>query len=338
MGEKTGKISKWLRVSLIASLLVAASAGVTEAVTIGGTSSFDTLDVGLDSVIAYGPDFPGGYVLSTTGVLSDIVYVQDGGIVNLAGGSIEYIMYIQGGEVYITDGSVGMLIDVSGGGVAVYGTDFAEYDEPDPIPLTAGEWIPSVSGVLMGSYEDGSPIDLLFYSDLPVYLVEPTPSGPIEIPIDIRPWSNDNRINLRSWGVVPVAIFSTSDFDATLLPLENIFLAGAPVRIRWLFGDYAAWYVDVNGDDRLDLLFQVETRDLDPTWFEDGGAYLAVCEEPDPDSTVLYLGWDEINLINGWCPWGAPYGWGRHGHGGACQQQARGHGKDVKAKKSHGRW
>lgn len=300
MGGNAGRRSKWLKVSLIALLLVAASAGVTEAITIGNGYPYDTLDIGPDSVIAY----PGGVVApgSVAGTLFDVVYLKDGGTVNLDGGRIEYMLIVQGGELWITGGSVGYYIDVTGGDVTVEGTDFAMYAMPDPMPLAAGDWLlEDGSAVLMGFYEDGSVIDLLFnFNDTPIHLVDlagPTDSGPVVLEIDIKPGSDDNTINLRSRGVVPVAILSAVDFDATLLPPENIFFAGAAVRTRGKSGKYAASYEYVNGDEWMDLVIQVETEDLDPAWFEDGGAYLAVCEEPDPDSAVLGLGWDEITIV-----------------------------------------
>lgn len=298
MGANAEQMSKWPTVSLIALLLVAASAGVVEAIDIGSGLLYDALIIGPDSVVAYGTNNPDGVNLSDTGTLSDVVYLEDGGVVYLAGGHIEQSLYVfQGGEAHITAGSVGWYIVVMGGNVTVYGTDFAEDVAGELRPLDAGDWTPSGVGVLAGYYEDDSLIDLFFYSATPIHLVEPSASGPIVLSIDIKPGSDDNSINLRSRGVVPVAILSAPDFDATLLPPENIFFAGAAVRMRGKSGKYAVSYEDVNGDGLVDLVVQVATQDLNPAWFEDGGAYLAVCEEPDPDSAVLALGWDKITIV-----------------------------------------
>lgn len=117
------------------------------------------------------------------------------------------------------------------------------------------------------------------------------------IEIDIKPGDDTNRVNLGSNGVIPVAIFSTEDFDATNLDPETIFLAGAGVRVRGKGNKYLASEEDVNGDGRLDLVVKVETQNLEPDTFQDGGAYLRVHTEPDSDSTVLYEGWDSITIV-----------------------------------------
>jgi len=329
MGVKAECVSKRLGVSLIALLLIGACAGVTEASVIIGTGDdcdYYTLDIGPSSVIGYSSSYPNGEPVSSTGIIIDEVIVRDGGVVYLAGGRMESGLYVQGGEayitggsvffvsvdggeLYITGGSVDWLIDTYSGVVTVYGTDFAEDTQAGPIPLPEGAWIPGESGLLTGFYEDGSPIDLLFnYFNLAsIYLASPTPSGPMPISIDIRPYSAYNRINPWLHWFVPVAIFSAADFDATALPLENIFFGGAPVCTYGRNDRYAAMYEDLDGDGLVDLMVLVKTWDLqfDSEWFEDGGAYLAVCEEPDPDSAVLGLGWDEITIVQPRCrgPW-----------------------------------
>lgn len=69
----------------------------------------------------------------------------------------------------------------------------------------------------------------------------------ITVTIDIKPGSYPNSINLGSNGNVPVAIFSTEDFDATTVDPLTITLAGAEVRIRGR-GDSSRYYQDVDGD------------------------------------------------------------------------------------------
>jgi len=117
------------------------------------------------------------------------------------------------------------------------------------------------------------------------------------VTIDIKPGSYPNSINLGSYGVIPVAILSAADFDATLLPPENVFLAGAGVAVRGKGNKYLATEEDVNGDGLTDLVVKVETENLDPGHFQDGGAYLTVHESADPDSPVFYRGWDEITIV-----------------------------------------
>lgn len=103
-----------------------------------------------------------------------------------------------------------------------------------------------------------------------VYAVEPVP-----VQIDIKPGSDDNSINLGSNGVVPVAILGSADFDTTTVDPLSVTLAGSGVAVRGKNGDkYLAHQEDVNDDGFLDLVCQIETENLDPGTFQDGGAYL----------------------------------------------------------------
>jgi hypothetical protein len=79
-------------------------------------------------------------------------------------------------------------------------------------------------------------------------------SNPTEIEIDIKPGSNQNTINLKSKGVVPVAVLTTGDFDATAIDPDTAQFAGATPRY-WSFKD-----VDHDGED--DIIFHFRTQEL----------------------------------------------------------------------------
>ena len=83
----------------------------------------------------------------------------------------------------------------------------------------------------------------------------------LAVEIDIKPGSFPNSINLGSSGTVPVAILSTSSFDATTVDPTTIALAGAQVRLRGR-GTAMASFEDVNGDGLLDLVVHVSTEAL----------------------------------------------------------------------------
>ncbi|WMW22873.1 hypothetical protein RE476_03350 [Methanolobus mangrovi] len=76
--------------------------------------------------------------------------------------------------------------------------------------------------------------------------------GDIDIDIDIKPGSEPNSINLKSNGVISVAILTTDDFDAsTVDPTTVIFASASP--LRWTIED-----VDGDGDQDLVLKFKVK--------------------------------------------------------------------------------
>lgn len=83
----------------------------------------------------------------------------------------------------------------------------------------------------------------------------------VEVPIDIKPGSFPNSINLGSNGTVAVAILSTATFDATTVDPLTVTLASAPVRLKGK-GTPMASTSDVNQDGRLDLIVHVSTDAL----------------------------------------------------------------------------
>ena len=84
------------------------------------------------------------------------------------------------------------------------------------------------------------------------------------VSIDIKPGSDLNSINLGSNGTIPVAIFSTVDFDATKVDALTVTLADASVKVKGK-GTALAAPQDVNGDGLLDLAVHVLTSVLSLT-------------------------------------------------------------------------
>ncbi len=84
----------------------------------------------------------------------------------------------------------------------------------------------------------------------------------IPVEIDIKPGSDPNPINPGSSGLVPVAIFSSPEFDATQVDPTSVSLAGASVAVRGK-GKSMDHVEDVNADGLLDIVVQVETQGFD---------------------------------------------------------------------------
>ena len=68
------------------------------------------------------------------------------------------------------------------------------------------------------------------------------------------PFFQKGSINLKSKGVVPVAILSTAEFDPSTLDPDTVVFAGA-APVRWILED-------LNGDGQPDMLLHFKTQDL----------------------------------------------------------------------------
>lgn len=83
--------------------------------------------------------------------------------------------------------------------------------------------------------------------------------SPMPVTIDIKPGSDPNSINLSSSGVIPVAILSGADFDASTVAPESVSLAGASVKLVGKSDKYLCNLEDVNSDGLLDLVCKIYT-------------------------------------------------------------------------------
>ena len=111
------------------------------------------------------------------------------------------------------------------------------------------------------------------------------------VAIDIKPGSFPNSINLGSGGNVPVAIFSTPEFDATTMDPTSVTLASAPVKLKGK-GTPIFSFEDVNVDGLLDLVVHVQT---DALQLSDTDTE-AVVEGQTSDGTTI-RGVDTIRIV-----------------------------------------
>ena len=103
--------------------------------------------------------------------------------------------------------------------------------------------------------------------------------GVVEVSIDIKPGSDPNSINLKSKGVVPVAVLTTDDFDASTVDPETVLFAGAE-PVRWTMED-----VDSDGD--MDMLFHFKTQNL------------TELDEDSTEATLIGYTYDGLNRLIG---------------------------------------
>ena len=188
----------------------------------------------VDSLIVLGTVnlYPGAYVYQ--GVLA-----LGGCTINFYGGQLS-------AGRYITAFSSGTNPEIT-----VYGRNFAVNGQPCEPTATSFILVPGVYKVLTGFYGNGDPINLKFYGNIPIYIV----TLKAEMEIDIKPGDEQNNINLKSNGVVPVAALTTDEFDAAAIDPATAQFAGAAPR-HWGLED-----VDNDGDD--DMIFHFKTQELD---------------------------------------------------------------------------
>jgi len=104
--------------------------------------------------------------------------------------------------------------------------------------------------------------------------------------VDVKPDSEDNVINLKSKGVVPVAILSSLEFDARSVIVETVSFAGSS-DIK-----HQGHLEDINGDGILDLLLHFNTQSL----LLDPNSTIGVVTGKTTDRQLIY-GEDHV-LIN----------------------------------------
>jgi len=193
-------------------------------------------------------------------ISGDFVQVDNATLNLLPGAHIAwYLAANAGSTVNIKGGTVDLFVLVNlGSNVTVYGTDFKIKGEPVPNGKTFIQY-----DTLTGSYENGELFSLLINCFFEIggdyatiTLAAPGSSGQTTIDIDIKPGGNPNNINLKSKGVVPVAVLTTWDFDASTIDpsTDTVEFAGAS-PVRWKL-------CDVNGDGNDDMLFHFKTQDL----------------------------------------------------------------------------
>jgi len=106
----------------------------------------------------------------------------------------------------------------------------------------------------------------------------------VDVGIDIKPGKVPNSINLRSKGVVPVAIITSPEFDASSVDPDTVSFAGAQ-SVHWALKD-----VDKDGDLDMILHFRTQELNLSETSLE---AELT----GETTGSISIIGTDSVNII-----------------------------------------
>jgi hypothetical protein len=199
--------------------------------------------------IDYGVDFLIVYNKGTAN-LHPGAEINSGGMA-LSGSTINFYGGQMLGESYITAFS-----NIINPKITVHGRNFAVNGETlDPSQTSFDLDFTRPYHTLTGFYGNGDEIDLDFRGNITIYLVVLEPESGMEI--DIKPGDEQNNVNLKSNGVVPVAVLTTDQFDAATIDPATAQFAGAAPK-HWSLED-----VDGDGDD--DVMFHFRTQELDLT-------------------------------------------------------------------------
>lgn len=235
---------------ILALLLWAAPCSAITFVFSGETLAVNDGTYAGDSIVVFG-----GILNVNPGANIARVIVWDG-IANIYGGTINDYLQV---DASIPD----PIVTVYGSGFAVNGAALVDGNGEPLLEYAFNLSDEYGFGMLTGMYENGQPVNGDAVNGLAFYLFDGVPlhfalSAP-EVIIDIKPGSDTNPINLKSKGVVPVAILTTGTFDAATVDPTTVRFAGAPM-LRWTLED-----VDSDGDQDMVLHFRTEQLNLDPS-------------------------------------------------------------------------
>jgi len=102
-----------------------------------------------------------------------------------------------------------------------------------------------------------------FLTNLLSYALSPAARCVIEVEVDIKPGSDPNSIKLSNAGVVPVAILTTGDFDASTVEPASVCFgdAEAPSERDCSESHGRGHLEDADGDGDIDLVLHFETAE-----------------------------------------------------------------------------
>jgi len=151
------------------------------------------------------------------------------------------------------------------------------FDEPDLLWRVSPDGTATEFATLNGLHPRGmafGPDGALYVGEyLPdeeiVVVTRIAPYAPLTVAVDIKPGSCPNPLNLKSRGILPVAILGSEDFDIDTIDIASIRLEGV-MAVRSNIEDVAEPVVDGNqcdcseagGDGYADLTLKFKTRDI----------------------------------------------------------------------------
>ena len=117
--------------------------------------------------------------------------------------------------------------------------------------------------------------------------------APESVEIDIKPGSDPNSINLKSKGVVPVALLSTEAFDATTVDASTVTFGPGEATMD----HNSAHLEDVDGDGIVDMVLHFRTQELNLDETSTEADLTINSTDPVGNSYASHVGQDEVNIV-----------------------------------------
>lgn len=115
----------------------------------------------------------------------------------------------------------------------------------------------------------------------------------VDVDVDIKPESGENPVNVRSMGVLPVAVLGTADFNVTNINQTTIRLNETCEPLR-------CSYEDVDGDGNIDLVLKFDTQCVVsclPELCDDGDIVTLVLTGELNDNSTQITGSDDVLVL-----------------------------------------
>ncbi|MDH5266427.1 MAG: hypothetical protein OEW62_01970 [Candidatus Bathyarchaeota archaeon] len=128
----------------------------------------------------------------------------------------------------------------------------------------------------------------------------PVEANTVTVSIDIKPGSCPNSINLKSKGVIPVAILTDGSFDATTVDPTSVLFAGA-APLRWTIEDVETGSNNGPPDGDLDLLLFFKTQECkydsvdNPDGMSPGDTFAPLTGETFGGTPIF--GYGSVNIV-----------------------------------------
>jgi len=222
---------------------------------------FDTLDL---LPFAFSNDFSDGATFGTITSGNAVLEISDnpGNGVHISSTGVAFVDACGNSSLSL---SAGDSTNVSCGSVTievVSGMIDVEFVGDDGTTVTAtlteGDDVTFEQDTLIFTNEGENPVTLIVNGEEQTILPGESSTLITEIIIDIKPGSEENPINLKSEGVISVAVLSTDSFDATTLDVETMTFGPNDAT-----ESHNKLHIeDVNGDGLDDVVLHFKTQDI----------------------------------------------------------------------------